>query len=69
MAISETELANLAAGLISAQAIVISALATTSDIGTKVMPALNISAANGPLTPHLGGAGAPDGSLRRGLEY
>ena len=48
MAISETELANLAAGIITAQAIAILALATTSDIGTKVMPALNIYAASGP---------------------
>jgi hypothetical protein len=48
MAISETELANLAVGLITAQAIAIKALATTSDIGMKAMPQLNAYVANGP---------------------
>jgi hypothetical protein len=48
MTISEIELANLAVGFITAQATAIMALATTSDIGTKVMPALGNYAANGP---------------------
>ncbi len=48
MAVLETELANLVAGLITAQATAIMALATASDIGTKVMPALNAHVSLGP---------------------